>query len=41
MIADLITAFAAVSLASAAIGAILTHVRDQMHYDHERQHHYR
>ncbi len=37
MVADLIIAFAAIALASAAIGAIITHVGDQIHYDHHQR----
>jgi len=36
MIADLITSFAIVSLASAAIGALLQYTRDQWRHEHPK-----
>lgn len=38
MIADTITALATISLASAAIGALLQYMRDQIHYNHKHHH---
>ena len=38
VISDMITSIAALSLASAAIGAVLTYTRDQWRLDHPKHH---